>query len=267
MRGSIFWGFILVVLGGLFLLDNLGLLPVRAWALFWPLILIAAGALTLYGVMRRNTRLPTSQAQVALEGAARARVRVRHGAGRLHVQAGAGPGLLASGSFAGGLKAQTRRDGDLLDADLSPETDPVTFITPWHWGPGGAYDWDLSLSDAVPLELDFETGASESNLDLSGLRTSSLALKTGASSTTVTLPGRPVGTCTVRIEAGAATVQATVPSGVEAFVRSESGLADVHIDRTRFLPVPGGYQTAAYASATDRLEIKVSIGVASFRLS
>ena len=246
MRGSIFWGFILVVLGGLFLLDNLGLLPVRAWALFWPLVLIAAGALTLYGVTRRSTRPPVSQAEVPLEGAARARVRVHHGAGRLHVRAGAGPGLLASGSFAGGLKAQARRDGDLLDADLSPETDPVTFITPWHWGPGGAYDWDLSLSDAVPLDLDFETGAS---------------------STSVTLPGRPVGTCTVRIEAGAASVQATVPTGVEAFVRSESGLADVHIDRTRYLPVPGGYQTAGYASATDRLEIKVSIGVASFRLS
>jgi hypothetical protein len=266
MRGSIFWGFILVVLGGLFLLDNLGLLPVRAWALFWPLLLIAAGALTLYGVMRRGTRPPMSQAEVALDGAARARVRIRHGAGRLHVRAGARPGLLANGSFAGGLKTHTRRDGDLLDADLSPETDPVTFITPWHWGPGGAYDWDLSLSDAVPLELDFETGASECSLDLSGLRLSSLALKTGASSTTLTLPARPVGTCMVRIEAGAASVQATVPPGVEAFVRSESGLADVHIDRARFLPVPGGYQTAGYASATDRLEIKVSIGVASFRL-
>jgi hypothetical protein len=266
MRGSIFWGFVLLVLGGLFLLDNLGLLPVHAWALFWPLLLIAAGALTLYGVMRRGTRPPMSQAEVALDGAARARVRIRHGAGRLHVRAGARPGLLANGSFAGGLKTHTRRDGDLLDADLSPETDPVTFITPWHWGPGGAYDWDLSLSDAVPLELDFETGASECSLDLSGLRLSSLALKTGASSTTLTLPARPVGTCMVRIEAGAASVQATVPPGVEAFVRSESGLADVHIDRARFLPVPGGYQTAGYASATDRLEIKVSIGVASFRL-
>jgi hypothetical protein len=267
MRGSIFWGFILVVLGGLFLLDNLGLLPVRAWALFWPLVLIAAGALTIYGVLRRRTRPAMSSAQVALDGAARARVRVHHGAGRLIVRAGAGPGLLASGSFAGGLKAQTRRDGDLLDADLSPDADPVAFVTPWHWGPGGAYDWDLSLSEALPLELDFETGASESSLDLSGLRLSALRVKTGASSTTLTLPARPVGTCLVRIEAGAASIQASVPSGVEAFVRSESGLADVHIDRTRFLPVPGGYQTAGYASAADRLDIKVSIGVASFRLS
>lgn len=267
MRGSIFWGLVLVVLGGLFLVDNLGLLPVRAWSLFWPLVLIAAGSLTLYGVVRRRASPAVKPAQVALDGAARARVRVHHGAGRLRVQAGTQPGLLASGSFAGGLTARTRREGDLLDADLSPETDPVAFITPWNWGPGGAYDWDLSLTDAVPLELEFETGASESSLDLSGLRVNRLAVKTGASSTTVTLPGRPVGTCAVRVEAGAASIVAAVPTGVEAFVRSESGLAEVHIDRTRYLPVPGGYQTAGYAGATDRLEIKVNIGAASFRLS
>lgn len=267
MRGSIFWGFVLVVLGGLFLLDNLGLLPVRAWSLFWPLLLIAGGALTLIGVLRRKQAPMVSQAEVALDGAARARVRVHHGAGRLRVRSGARPGLLAYGSFAGGLKAQTRREGDLLDADLSPESDPVAFVTPWNWGPGGAYDWDLNLTDAVPLELEFETGASESTLDLSGIRASRISVKTGASSTNLTLPSRPVGTCAVRIEAGAASVQSTVPAGVEAFIRSESGLGEVQIDRARFLPVPGGYQTANYASATDRLEIKASVGMASFRLS
>jgi len=267
MRGSLIWGSVLVVLGGLFLLDNLGLLPVPAWSLFWPLALIAAGALTLLGVMRRNARREAVQAEVALDGAPRARVRVHHGAGSLRVKAGAKPGMLASGSFNGGLAPHVRREGDLLVADLSPETDPVAFFTPWNWGPGGAFDWDLALTDAVPLEVEFETGASDARIDLSGIRATGVSLKTGASNTTIVLPEKPVGTCPVRIEGGAASVEATVPAGVEAFVRSESGLADVHIDRSRFLPVPGGYQSAGYATATDRLEIKVSMGLASFRLS
>ncbi len=267
MRGSIFWGGVLILLGGLFLLDNLGLLPVRAWSLFWPLVLIAAGALTLLGVMRRNVRRESVAGEVPLQGATRARVRVHHGAGTLRVQAGARPGMLASGSFTGGLAPRVRREGDLLVADLSPDTDPVAFATPWNWGPGGAYDWDLNLTDAVPLELAFETGASESRIDLSGIRATSVTVSTGASSTVLTLPAKPSGTCPVRIEGGAASVEATVPAGVEAFVRSESGLADVHVDRSRFLPVPGGYQSAGYATATDRLEIKVSMGLASFRLS
>jgi hypothetical protein len=266
MRGSVFWGSVLVVLGGLFLLDNLGLLPVRAWSLFWPLALIAAGALTLYGVMRRNVRRETTEAEVAVDGDARARVRVHHGAGILRVQAGAKPGMVASGSFAGGLVPRVRREGDLLVVDLSPQTDPVSFITPWNWEAGGAYDWNLNLTDSIPLELFFETGASESRIDLSGIRAASVSVTTGASSTFLTLPAKPVGTCSVRIEGGAASIEATVPAGVEAFVLSDSGLADVRVDRGRFLPVPGGYQSSGYVTATDRLEIRVSMGLASFRL-
>ena len=267
MRGSIFWGSVLIVMGGLFLLDNFGELPVPAWTLFWPLALIGLGALTLYGVMRRNVRREMAPAEIPLAGAARARVRVHHGAGVLRVHAGANPGMLASGTFAGGLAPTTRREGDLLVADLKPDTDMVAVMTPWIWGPGGAYDWDLALTDTVPLDLGFETGASESHIDLSGVKLSSLSLKTGASSTVLTLPAKPVGTCPVRIEGGATSIEVTVPAGVEAFVRSESGLADVQVNRARFLPVPGGHQTAGYAGATDRLEIKVSMGLGAFKLS
>lgn len=267
MRGSIFWGSVLIVMGGLFLLDNFGLLPVRAWSLFWPLALIGLGALTLVGVMRRNVRHETTAAEIALDGAARARVTVHHGAGVLRVHSGAKPGMLANGSFAGGLAPSTRREGDLLVVDLKPDTDVVAFATPWNWGPGGAYDWDLALTDTVPLDVSFETGASESHIDLSGLKLSGMSLKTGASSTVLTLSAKPVGTCPVRIEGGATSVEATIPAGVEAFVRSESGLADVQVNRARFLPVPGGFQTAGYAGATDRLEIKVSMGLGAFKLS
>jgi hypothetical protein len=267
MRGSIIWGGILIVLGGLFLLDNFGLLPIRAWDIFWPLVLIALGAWTLIGVSRWNAKRQTSVAEIALQGAGRARVRVQHGAGILRVHAGAKPGMLASGSFTGGLAQDARLEGDLLVANLRPEMEAFPFLTSWGWGRGGAFDWDLALTDTVPLELNFETGAGESQLDLSALRVSSLTVKTGASSTSLTMPAHPVGTCPVRIEGGAASIEAKVPAGTEAFVRTESGLADSHVDRARFLPVPGGFQTAGYTAASDRLEIKASIGLGAFKLS
>jgi len=267
MRGTIIWGGILIVLGGLFLLDNLGVLPVRAWELFWPLVLLGLGAWTLLGVTRRNAKREVSVAEVPLRGAARARVRVQHGAGILHAHAGAKPGTVASGSFASGLALDIRLEGDLLVADLKPDIESVSFLAPWNWGSGGAYDWDLALAETIPLELSFETGASESHLDLSALRLSRLSVKTGASSTSLTMPAHPVGTCPVRIEGGAASIEANVPEGTEAFVRSESGLAESHVDQARFLPVPGGHQTAGYAAASDRLEIKVSMGLGSFKLS
>jgi LiaI-LiaF-like transmembrane region len=267
MRSTIVWGGVLVVLGGLFLLDNLGLLPVRAWAIFWPLLLIVLGAWTLFGVLRRGKSPTTSSAEVALQGAGRARVRIQHGAGILRVHGGATPGMLANGTFAGGVTRQARLEGDLLELTLKPELDVFPIFIPTHWGPGGAYDWDVALTDAVPLELSFDTGASENRLDLSSLRLSGLTLKTGASATSLTLPQHPIGTCAVRIEGGAASIEVRVPDGTEAHVRTESGLADTHVDRTRFTKVPGGYQTAGYAGASDRLEIKASLGLGAFRLS
>lgn len=261
------WGGVLIVLGGLFLLDNLGLLPVRAWELFWPLLLIGFGAWTLLGVTQRNAKREVAVAQVALRGAARARVRVQHGAGILRAHAGAKPGMLASGSFAGGLASNVNLEGDLLVASLKPDAELFPFFTPWNWGPGGVYDWDLALTDTIPLELSFETGAGESRLDLSALQVTSLKMKTGASSTTLTLPAHPVGTCPVRIEGGVASIEATLPAGVEAFIRSESGLAEFHVDHARFLPVPGGHQTAGYAAAPDRVQIEVGMGLGAFKLS
>ncbi len=268
MRGSIIWGGILIVLGGLFLLDNLGLLPVRAWDLFWPLLLIGLGAWTLLGVTRRNRDSERQRPPRSLSrGAARARIRVQHGAGILRAHAGAKPGMLASGSFAGGLVQDVELEGDLLVANLKPDVEAAPFLAPWTWGQGGAYDWDLALTDMIPLDLTFETGASESHLDLSALRITRLSVKTGASSTSLTMPAHPVGTCPVRLEGGAASIDAKVPQGTEAFIRSESGLAESHVDQARFLPVPGGHQTAGYAGASDRLEIKVSMGLGAFKLS
>jgi hypothetical protein len=58
-RSALAWGIILIVIGLVFILENLG---VDAWAnLFrlWPLILIAWGAWKLYfGIKERNQETP-----------------------------------------------------------------------------------------------------------------------------------------------------------------------------------------------------------------
>jgi len=38
-----FFGLILILIGTLFLLQNLGLLPVGIWSIFWPSLLILLG--------------------------------------------------------------------------------------------------------------------------------------------------------------------------------------------------------------------------------
>jgi hypothetical protein len=47
-RNGVFWGGILILLGLLFLLDNLGIFSVSVWSLFWPVLLIAFGVWVLW---------------------------------------------------------------------------------------------------------------------------------------------------------------------------------------------------------------------------
>jgi Domain of unknown function (DUF5668) len=52
------WGAVLVALGLLLLLNNLGWLPLGAVQRWWPVLMIAAGGAFLYGSLRRRQQRP-----------------------------------------------------------------------------------------------------------------------------------------------------------------------------------------------------------------
>jgi len=47
---TVFWGVALIIVGGLFLLKNLGLLPLIDWDVIWPVLIIALG---VFFIVRR----------------------------------------------------------------------------------------------------------------------------------------------------------------------------------------------------------------------
>jgi hypothetical protein len=136
-----------------------------------------------------------------------------------------------------------------------------TFWT-WPWGGRGALDWTFGLSRDVPLELRLETGASESRIDLGELKVTDVRLQTGASSTELSLPAN-AGNTRVHVGAGAASVVVRVPGGVAAQIRSQSGLASVRVDQTRFPRNGSYYQSPDYATAANKVDIYVEVGVGS----
>ena len=158
-RSNVFWPVVLILLGVILLLQNLGILSVDVWGLIWPLLLIGLGAWILAGASMGRRTFEVEQVAIPLDGAGRASVRVRHGAGRLHVDSAAGPGQLVSGSFSGGLDSRTRRDGDLLDVTLRVRDQEMgRFFWPGFWWTHGTLDWTFGLNKEVALALDFETG-------------------------------------------------------------------------------------------------------------
>jgi hypothetical protein len=260
-RGSIFWGLILVLAGALFLLSNLGFLRVNVWNLIWPLFLIALGIAFLWGTVFRSSS-SGEHINIPLEGAGRARLKVRHGAGRLSIQSGTQAGDLVEGYFGGGLDYRTRRTGDELDVEMSV---PAQFF-PFVWGPGYNLDWNFQLSREVAIILNVEGGANEAMIDLSDLRVDELTLKSGASSTQITMPAN-AGMTHTRIETGAASVNVHVPQGVAARIRAQGGLASIQIDTARFPQQGNLYQSADYDTAANRVDFDIQLGVGSVQIS
>jgi len=261
-RGSIFWGSIIVLLGVVLLIDQL--VPgFNAWGIFWPLLLILMGVWFLVGrnLVGASSHLVSEQVVVPLADIRQARIRLQHGAGRLDVNAAAAPGTLLSGSFSGGVEQNLERSAESARLSLRARGD--TFFAGWPFASmQGGLQWNISLSREIPLQLELETGASESRLDLQELRVSELTIKTGASSSTITLPGN-AGQTRVVVQSGAASVDLFVPQGVAGRIRVQSGLAGIHIDPNRFPPAASGYETPGYENAANKVDISVETGVGS----
>jgi hypothetical protein len=262
-RGATFWAVILIVAGTLLLLSNLGIINVNVWGVIWPLLLIALGLFVLWGAFFGRSSVEAEEATIPLEGATQARIRVNHGAGRLHVEGGAGSSELLTGTFGGGLTQRVRRDGDRLDVEMRLPADVFpSFVFPWMWGTRNSLDWSFSLNGDIPLALRFETGAGEANLDLSGLLVTELRLETGASSTDITLPAN-AGYTKAKINAGAASAILRVPPGVAARIRASGGLASISVDRDRFPRQAGVYQSPDYETASNKVDLTIDTGVGS----
>lgn len=262
-RSNLFWGGVLVILGAVFLVDSLGILTINIWGIFWPLLLILFGAWVLMGYFFRGSPVEGEAASVPLEGARKARITIQHGAGRLTIGAGADPMDLVSGTFGGGLNVHTRQDGETSHVTLRVRDlgFPMVFF-PWVWGPHSMLEWNVSLTDEIPLELKLNTGASDTRLNLTDLQITDLWVETGASATEIYLPDSVAYTKTV-VKSGAASVAIHIPEDVAAKIRISGGLMSANVDRQRFPKSGGYYQSPDYESAPYKTEIRVESGVGS----
>lgn len=256
-RGYLFWGTILILLGGLLFLNAAGFrLPngINIMQLFWPSFLILLGIWVMVGVFMRGS-LEQEQLSIDLQDATRASLKLSHGAGRLTMGAGASAGHLLDGDFAGGVKQRVRKSGDSLDAHI--EARP--FVFPLFWGSWQGLEWNINLNRDVPLSLRLETGASQSELNLRDVCLTELKLSTGASKTDLTLPAN-AGMTTAKVELGAASLDLVVPEGVAARIRAEQGVSTIEVNTTRFPYSNGIYESPNYSSAQNRADVVIQAG-------
>ena len=262
-RGSTFWGAILLLVGVLLLLQNLGILSVNVWQLFWPIAIILFGLWFLLRSSKASDARSMETFELPLEGAERLALGIHYGAGRMHIGPGSPSSMALVGTFEGGLDRSVNRRGNDLDADLRVPTDDVFDLIPW--GSRHGLNWDVKLSDAVEVELTVDAGASENNLDLEGLNVSKLIFKPGASDTRIRFSDRAEN-ARAQVGLGAASAKLTIPKNVSASIEVKSGLTGIRVDESRFPRHGDGYQSADFATASHRLTLLIEAGVGSVEI-
>ena len=290
---------LLIGLGGLLLLNNFGVVSWDIWRTItriWPVVMVLIGLqalvtgrvdwvgllilLAAFAVLSLGTRfVPPQREPLAgaaratevirqdLQGAQRASVLVQLGGGDLSIGSFAEPGLLARGEVAGERAARLLSEYRVRDGVGRLEI---------RQGDGGRFSFfgrtdrtseglRLDLARGIPLDLEVQAGASEASLDLRDLTVPNLRFRAGAARSTIVMPA--TGLTQADVQAGAAAISIEVPPGVAASIRNTgSGLSQLEVDETRFRPTGDGYESAEYASTSNRVELTLHTGLARIEI-
>ncbi|HEY3218590.1 MAG TPA: DUF5668 domain-containing protein [Candidatus Limnocylindria bacterium] len=287
-RRGLFWPLLLIVIGLVFLLANFGLIApisVLALASLWPLILILVGLDIAIGrrwplatlaadvlvigaglvLVATQSSLPgiftfgdgvaggTTTASVQRSDAKTLTLRLAAGASRYTVH-GADLGTAA-------VSAQSDRD-DLVVRDQSRTGDRLSVRLDQgvniRFGFAHSTMVDTTVASDLPTSLQIDAGAGDFILDLSNVKLTDARVSVGAAQLRIVAP-TPSGDVPITVSAGASSVIIEIPAGVEARVTNSGGLTSTRYDGSRF----SGGETAGYASAKDRVTIRVTSGAGS----
>lgn len=284
---SVIGPLILITIGLLLLLANLGYLPFSLWEMafrFWPLILIILGLDIIIGrysrlgglvmaglwfallagiiwlsITTQTTRtLLTDTITQPLGEITRATIDLDIGFGAVTLKAlDAETTDLMRGTFhhTEGVQIGKRFNVAGTEGRLTlQEERPRLFLS-------GMTEtrWEVALHPKTPLTVRINGGVGNADLDLSALTVSALEVDAGIGSISVTAPQH--GDVTMRLDGGVGNVHVTIPEGVAARIQVNRGIGMVHVNEARFPKRENVYQSTDWERATDRINVQIEGGV------
>lgn len=208
----------------------------------------------------------TRSVTVPLENATELDVSVRMGAGHLALKAGGADALEADFEYRPkGLSP----DVSYEVASDDPAVGSLTVRQPARSAlrySNARNSWVLRLAEGIPLDLDVELGAGESDLALGGLGLRQLRVNVGAGGTTLDFGGRWDHDVDAEIDAGVGQLILRLPQDVGVRVNEiDRGIGKIVVD-DGFVADGRAYVNRAYGETTTTIEISVRYGVGEVRL-
>jgi hypothetical protein len=275
---------ILIAIGIVLLLSNLGVLDWSLWdALWrlWPLILIGigldlmlkrkrlggliaglvvAGVFVLVVLVMHTHKAPmvTEVISQPLDGAKQARVILDAGVAQLNLSATHSPDKLIEGALrvskGAKLKVTYERKGDLGKFKLKQKSRSMGLLSFGKRNP----IWNLTLTKEIPIALEVDTGVGQSDIDLRGMQITSLDVDTGVGRTTVTLPAK--GNLKVDMDGGVGEAIIRIPETLAARIHAKSGIGSVDVSGP-FKKEGSDWISDNYAAANDKVDLDISGGI------
>jgi hypothetical protein len=226
-------------------------------------VLVAVAAVFLGSCGRQAIGEMERESQsIDLENAQSVRAELRMGAGELNVTGGAD--ALLEADFAYNVAdwepdvdyEVTGDTGELKVEQGSGEDIPL--------GGEPRNEWDLRFNDDVPIDLNVQMGAGESDLDLDSLTLTGVDLQMGAGETTVDLTGSYDRDIAATIEGGVGEATVQLPSEIGVRVNAEGGLGQINAEGLQ--REGDAYVNDAYGDSDVTLDVDVRGGVGQINL-
>ena len=288
---KVFWGLLLILIGGLALAGNFGLVTIEwssLWRL-WPLFIVAAGLsilsfkniiwkiisvilsvaavaviawILLGGFKQIGVGTPQNYSetiQVASSEVKSAEISLDAGASEIKIstadQLVAATASLTS-NFAT-LEQNSNTSGSIQKINFSMKSGDIWF---------GSFknQWDIKLNRNLPISFNVNAGACDADIDLSLAKLNAVDIDMGASSLVLKL-GEIQSITNVNIASGASSITIRVPnnSGVKLYIDdglNSKELADLKLSGNKT------YESNNYNSASKKIDITAKIGVSSFTI-
>lgn len=225
----------------------------------WIAILFLAALFTACGEPR-NMR--TESQTIDLGGASQVEARIQMGAGELRLH-GAEQAALLDASF----EFNRDRNRPEVAYRLLGDKGILEVRHARHRGLNFGTTrnrWNLALGDTVPLDLQVDLGAGQSELDLQGLKLQRVEIEMGVGEMDLDLRGPHAASFHVKIDGGVGSGKLRLPSEVGVRVKVDGGLGSV--DAHGLTKQSGSYVNDAYGKSAVTIEIDIDAGIGSLDL-